>query len=68
MLRVEQIQTEIEALSEKGFAHLRKWLAKRDWERWDSQLEADVAAGKLDFLLEEALSAREQDTLREWVR
>jgi hypothetical protein len=64
-MRVEQLQTEIEALPESDFARLRQWFIDRDWERWDRQLESDVAAGKLDFLLDEAASAKTQSLLRE---
>jgi hypothetical protein len=65
MAEVEQLQMEIEALSEEDFARLRRWFAEKDWERWDRQLESDVEAGKLDFLIEEALAAKTQGTLRE---
>jgi hypothetical protein len=64
-MKVEQLQTEIEALSDEDFVRLRKWFAERDWEQWDRQLETDVAAGKLDFLLDEASAAKAQDKLRE---
>lgn len=63
--QVEHIQAEIEALSERDFARLRKWFAEKDWQRWDEQLEADVAAGKLDFLLEEAKTAKSQGKLQD---
>lgn len=65
MAQVEHIKAEIEALSEEDFAHLRKWFAERDWQRWDKQLEADVASGKLDFLLEEAKAAKAQGKLQD---
>lgn len=65
MAQIEHIQAEIEALSEEDFARLRKWFAERDWQRWDEQLEADVAAGKLDVLLEEAKAAKAQGNLRD---
>ena len=65
MMQVEQLQKEIEALPEHEFSRLRKWFAEKDRQRWDQQLESDVAAGKLDFLLEEALSARQQNTLKD---
>lgn len=58
MMKLEQLQTEIEALPEKDFLRLRRWFADRDWLRWDNQLEQDAAAGKLDFLLEEAATAK----------
>lgn len=54
---VEQLQSEIKALSESDFARLRNWLIDLDWERWDRQLESDLAAGKLDFLIDEAVAA-----------
>lgn len=63
MLQLEQIQTEIEALPESDFVRLRNWFAQKDWERWDRQIEADVAAGKLDFLRWEALEAKTQGEL-----
>jgi hypothetical protein len=36
-----------------------------DWEKWDREIEADSAAGKLDFLIEEAKAAKASGTLRE---
>ena len=65
MMQVEQLQREIEALPERDFSRLRRWFAEKDWQLWDKQLESDVAAGKLDFLLDEALSAKQQGTLKD---
>ena len=65
MTTVEQLQTEIEALPEEDFVRLRRWFAGKDWELWDRQLEYDVAAGRLDFLLKEASEAKAQRKLRE---
>ena len=65
MLKIEQLQMEIEALSEQDFARLRRWFAEKDWEQWTKQIEADSAAGKLDFLLAEASAAKAQETPRE---
>jgi hypothetical protein len=64
-MQLEQLQEEIETLTDEEFARLRQWFAEKDWERWDQQLEADVAAGKLDFLLDEAVEARRRRTLKE---
>jgi hypothetical protein len=36
--------------------------AQEKLQLWDKQLEADVADGKLDFLLEEAIAAKSQGT------
>jgi hypothetical protein len=60
MMKVEQLQQEIEALPEQEFSRLRRWFADKDWERWDQQFEYDVAAGKLDFLVTEASAAKAQ--------
>ena len=58
MTHVEQIKSDIEALSQEDFAQLREWIAEKDWQRWDEQIERDAATGKLDFLREEAMSAK----------
>jgi hypothetical protein len=63
MLKLEQLQMEIVALPEKDFARLRRWFAEKDWEQWERQIEADDAAGKLDFLLAKAAEAKDQETL-----
>ena len=65
MKQVEQIQAEIEALSQEDFVRLREWFAEIDWLLWDKQLEVDIADGKLDFLLEEAMTAKSQGKLKD---
>ena len=65
MTKVEQIQAEIEALSQEDFLRLREWFAEKDWLLWDKQLEVDIANGKLDFLLEEAMTAKSQGKLKD---
>lgn len=64
-MTLDALKIEIEALPETEFAELRRWIAERDWDQWDEQLEADVAAGKLDFLIQEAADAAAAGTLRE---
>lgn len=65
MSRVEEIQSAIESLSPEEYAHLREWFSERDWEQWDKQIEEDTKAGKLDFLIEEALAEKAQGRLKE---
>lgn len=65
MMQLEQLQTAIEALPQSEFTRLRQWIIEKDWEQWDDQIEADAAAGKLDFLLTEALTAQKRGTLRD---
>jgi len=42
-------------LSKEELSEFRAWFGEFDAEAWDRQLEEDVAAGRLDFLAEEAL-------------
>ena len=65
MTKIEQVIASIESLSEQEFAKLRDWIIERDWERWDSQIERDSEAGKLDFLIEEAFNERKKGKLKE---
>ena len=63
--QVEEIQVAIESLPYQEYIRLRQWFSERDWEKWDRQLEADSESGKLDFLIEEALTEKAQGILRE---
>jgi hypothetical protein len=63
-MQVKQLQKEIEALSDEEYIRLRQWFAEKDWERWDGHIEADAESGKLDFLIEEARTAKKQETLK----
>ena len=61
---MDERKTEIERLPQGEFAELVRWLSERDWERWDKEIEADSAVGKLDFLVREALEEKFKGTLR----
>ena len=65
MVSITDIQEAILDLPETEYAALRKWLSDLDWERWDTQIEADSNAGKLDHLLDEAREAKERNALEE---
>ena len=65
MSQIDSIKSSIESLSKEDFVNLREWIAELDWQHWDEQLEKDVASGKLDFLREEAASAKENSKLRD---
>jgi hypothetical protein len=56
MLTLEQLETAILQLSSNDFNQLLEWFFDLDYQRWDEQLEDDIAAGKLDSLAEEALA------------
>ena len=50
MSSVAEIEAAIKKLTHEEFAQVRNWIATLDAQRWDVQLEADAAAGKLDAL------------------
>ncbi len=55
MSTIQEIETALRQLSPEGLAAFRAWFAEFDAEVWDRQFAADVAAGRLDKLAEEAL-------------
>ncbi|MBI3538311.1 MAG: hypothetical protein HY070_12235 [Chloroflexi bacterium] len=65
MTKVQEIQTAIESLPREEYIRLRKWFSERDWEQWDTQIEADSKAGKLDFLIQEAMEEKSKGRLKE---
>ncbi|HVO96646.1 MAG TPA: hypothetical protein VMT15_01200 [Bryobacteraceae bacterium] len=54
MSRVEELESAIEQLSPGEFLELARWVRELDQRRWDEKLDRDAAAGKLDYLREEA--------------
>jgi hypothetical protein len=65
MSKVDELKREIEQLPEDEFTELVRWLSEKDWERWDKQIEDDAAAGKLDFLVHEAVEAKAKGKLKD---
>jgi hypothetical protein len=65
MSKLEKLKTEIEQLPKEEFTELVRWLSEQDWDRWDKEIEADSEAGKLDFLVREALDAKAKGTLED---
>ena len=65
MSKVDELKTEIERLPSEEYSELLRWLSEKDWERWDKEIEADSEAGKLDFLVHEALDAKAKGTLKD---
>ena len=55
MSRVEELEVKIKALSSQEFQELRAWLTEFDAEVWDGQFRADVVAGRLDAIADQAL-------------
>ena len=65
MANLEELQKTISDLPEEDYRQFRHWFLERDWERWDRQIIEDLGAGKLDFLIKEALDAKKEDKLRD---
>ena len=56
MLTLEQLETTILQLPAHDCRKLLEWLSDLDYQRWDKELENDVAAGRLDSLAQEAIA------------
>jgi hypothetical protein len=54
MSTIQQLENGVRQLSAEELAAFRAWFAEFDAEQWDRQFEADVSAGRLDWLVEEA--------------
>ena len=65
MDQVETIEG-IAGLPEADFDRLASWFRERDQARWDTKLDSDSAAGKLDFLFAEADREVDDCLLRNW--
>lgn len=65
MSNLEQIEDAILSLTSNEFEKLRSWFFDLDYERWDEQLELDIADGKLEALAQEAIAEFETGHCRE---
>jgi hypothetical protein len=54
MTTIAEITGAVKRLPKKDLVRFRKWFAEYDAQVWDRQLEADVAAGRLETLVREA--------------
>jgi hypothetical protein len=57
MTTVNDIKTAITHLTKEELRELRTWYEQFDADQWDAQIEADVTAGRLDALADEAIRA-----------
>ncbi len=56
MTKIEKLEREITTLSGVELSEFRRWFLEFDASAWDRQVEADVNAGALDSLADEALA------------
>ena len=65
-MSLAEIKSAVDQLSPKELTELATFIRHRDNGSWDLQIEKDAAAGKLDFLFEEAKQAERDGALQEW--
>jgi hypothetical protein len=66
MTTVEEIEKAAERLAPSDFDRLAAWVSARYHELWSRQMDSDAAAGKLDFLFNEAEAERQAGALHDW--
>ena len=65
MSTIKDIETAVGKLSPEELAAFRRWFLEFDAEVWDRQFEADVRAGRLDALADEALRELQEGRCRD---
>jgi hypothetical protein len=65
MSTVEQIEDAILKFPSDDFRRLAEWLLELEEQRWDAQIAADVASGKLDKLAARAIEHYKAGNYRE---
>jgi hypothetical protein len=63
--KLDELKAEIEGLPNEEFAEIVRWLSKKDWEKWDKEIDADSQAGRLDFLAREAREEKTKGNLKD---
>ncbi len=65
MSTIEQIETAILTLPLNDFEKLRQWFFDLNYQRWDEQLEQDIADGKLEIFAQDAIAEFKAGNCRE---
>ncbi len=65
MNTLEQLEQQVLRLSPEDLAKFRVWFIELDHQLWDTQIEADARAGKLDRLINEARAEFKAGKVRE---
>jgi hypothetical protein len=63
MMTVEELELAVNSLTPEEYGRFRRWFLDRDWDEWDREIEEDVDAGRLDFLVREAIEAKNKKRL-----
>ena len=64
-MTLAQIKQAVDALTPAEMAELSAFVKERIAAAWDAEIERDAAAGRLDFLFDEAANERRNDPLRD---
>lgn len=56
MSTIQEIERAVTELTPEERAEFREWFQEFDAAEWDRQFEADVTAGRLDALADEAIA------------
>lgn len=56
METIQEIEQAVSRLPERDLARFRAWFHEFDAKIWDRQIEADVKAGKLDEIANQAIA------------
>lgn len=62
---VSEIERAVSHLSAEDLTRFRKWFEQFDAQMWDRQFEADVKAGRLDRIAEQALADYDAGNVQE---
>lgn len=65
MTKVKQIERAVENLTRDELEAFRDWFLNYEATIWDTQMEADIKAGKLDKVALEAIAAHNSGRSRE---
>ncbi len=65
MTTVEELEMAVDSLTQEEYSRFRSWFLHRDWEKWDHEIQEDAKAGRLDFLVREAVEAKHRKSLRD---
>ena len=56
MSNLKEIEKAILSLPSNKFEQLKQWFFDLDYQRWDEQIEGDIAEGHLEAFAEEAIA------------
>ncbi len=65
-MSVAEIEAAIQILPKEDLARFNAWYQEYMETLWDKQIRQDAAAGKLDFLINEAREERDAGTLKQF--